>query len=231
MKRYFTAIIFFLTAISFSYSQDIYQMHKAMDFFKINQLHSGKWESTLTENNIQGSPYLNDEFVNGTIFTTSKLQFVDVPLRYNIYNDQIEFKTPENEVQALATPEIVESVDFGNFKMVYVPFSNAKRIRHGFFKIELEGNASLYARSEITLKKATKAGAYEEAKPPKFINKLDTYYIRIGIEQAQKVGNKKELLEIFPDHHNKISTFIKKNKIKTNNPEKLKELVQFFNSL
>ena len=232
MKRYIMSAFFFLIAINFSFSQDMYQIREAMDFFRTNQLHSGEWKNTLTEeNDIKGSPYLNNEFVTGTIYTTTKQKFVDVPLRYNIFNDQMEFKTPENQIMAMAIPEIVETVELGGYKMVYIPYSNAKKIRQGFFRVEVEGDASLYSRSEIVFKKAEKSGAYKEAEPPKFINKPDSYYIRIGMEQAKKVVNKKELLEMFPDHQNEIATFIKKNKIKTGKPESLIKLVQYYNSL
>lgn len=230
MKRLIITVLIILTANSFSFSQD-YQIREAMDLYRANKMHSGEIKNILTENDIKGSPYLNDEFINGTIFTTSKFQFVDVPLRYNIYNDRIEFKTPANEIQALATPEIVETVEFGNYKMVYIPYSNKKKIRYGFFMIEEEGNVSLYSRLEIIFKKAEEPSAYKNAEPAKFVKKSDSYYIRVGMEEAKKVGSKKELIEIFPDHNKKISAFIKKNKVKTNKPEKLKELVRYYNSL
>ncbi len=230
MKRLIITVLIILTAISFSFSQD-YQIREVMDLYRTNKMYSGEIKNILTANDIKGSPYLNDEFINGTIFTTSKFQFVDVPLRYNIYNDRIEFKTPANEIQALATPEIVETVEFGNYKMVYIPYSNTQKIRYGFFMIEKEGNVSLYSRLEIIFKKAEEPGAYKEAEPAKFVKKSHSYYIRVGMEEAKKVGSKKGLIEIFPDHNNKISAFIKKNKVKTNKPEKLKELVRYYNSL
>jgi hypothetical protein len=231
MKRYFLVLFFLFITIGFSFAQDVYQIQESMDFFKRNQFQSGEWKNTLTENDIQGSPYLNDEFIQGTIFTTSKTQIINVPLRYNIYNDQLEFKTPNNEIQAMAAPEIIEKVDFGDFTMVYVPYTNVKKIRRGFFKVLQEGNASLYSRSELTFKQATEPAAYKDPEPAKFVNNADSYYIRIGMEQARKVGSKKELITIFPDHLDEITAFIKKNKIKTNNPEKLKKLVNYYNSL
>ena len=230
MKRYFLMVIIFLTTITFSFSQE-YQIRAAMDLYRINKVQSGEWKGTLSENDIKGSPYLNDEFINGTIFTTSKYQFVDVPLRYNIYNDELEFKTPTNEVQALATPEIVETVEFGDYKMVYIPYSNTKKIRNGFFMVEVEGDATLYSRKEIIFKKAEEPGAYKDAEPAKFVKKSDSYYIRVGLKEAKKVGSKKEIVEIFPDHNDKISSFIKKKKVKSSKPEKLKELVRYYNSL
>jgi len=231
MKRYLFTLFFILAAIGFSFAQDLYQIREALDFFRTNKLLNGKIDNLLSENTIQGSPYLTDEFITGTIFTTSKTQFVNVPLRYNIYNDQLEFKTPSNEIQAMVAPEIIEKVDFGSFTMVYVPYSDVKKMRRGFFKVLEDGNASLYARSELTFKEATKPAAYKDAEPPKFVSKPNTYYIRVGMEQAIKVGNKKDVVKIFPEHQTEITSFIKKNKIKTNNPESLKKLIQYYNSL
>jgi len=231
MKRYLLALFFFLSAIGFSFAQDVYQVREALDFFRTNKLQRGERNNILSENEIQGSPYLKDEFITGTIFTTSKTQYVNISLRYNIYNDQLEFKNPEGVILAVATPEIVEKVDFGDFTMVYVPYSNVKKIRRGFFKVLEEGDASLYSRSEIIFKEATKPAAYKEAEQAKFVNKPDSYYIRVGLEQAMKVGNKKDVIEIFPKHQDEVSSFIKKNKIKTNKTESLKKLVQYYNSL
>ena len=201
-----------------------------MDFFESNKLQSGDWEKPLNESEIDGSPYLNDEFIVGSVFTVTKQQFADIPLRYNIYNDQIEFKSGD-KIQALAAPEIVERVKFGEYQIVYIPFSNLKKIRKGFFIVLEEGNASLYAKLEVEYRKSTEPGAYKEAEPAKFIKKNDQYYIKFGMEQAKKVGNKKELIEGFPNNKDKIEAFIKKNKIKTSKPETLKKLVQYYNSL
>jgi hypothetical protein len=169
--------------------------------------------------------------MKGTIFTTSKQQFVDVPLRFNIYNDEIEFKTPENEIFALAAPEIVEMVEFGDCKMVYVPFSNVKKIRYGFFKVEEEGKASLYSKLEMTYKPAVPPAAFKNPVPPKFVHQPDSHYIQIGKEQAEKVRKKKKIVEIFPKHQNEILSFIKTNKIKTNKAEDLIKLVRYYNTL
>ncbi|MCD6353908.1 MAG: hypothetical protein J7L95_00005 [Prolixibacteraceae bacterium] len=231
MKKYLLTISLIITFFGTSYSQEIYQIRQAMDFFRSNKLQTGEWRNTLTESDIEGSPYLNNDFLNGTIYTTSKFRFENVPLRYNIYNDQLEFRTPDNEVQAMAAPEIVEKVEFGTTKMAYIPYSNVKKIRRGFFTVLLEGKASLYQRAEVVFKDATEPGAYKEAEPAKFIRKPNTYFIRIGMEQAKRVGNKKELVDLFPDHKKEIAAFIKKNKIKTNKPDSLKKLVVFYNSL
>ena len=230
MKRYILVAIILLFATNFLHAQ-IYEIRQVMDLYNTNQIQDGEWKNMLTEDDIKGSPYLNDEFIIGTIFTTSKYQFVDILLRYNIYNDQLEFKTTANEVQALATPEIVEVVEFKDYKMVYIPYAITKKNKNGFFIVEEEGKASLYKKLEIIFKKAEEPAAYKDAEPPKFVKKSDSYFIRINTEVAKKISSKNELLKTFPDHKDEISTFVKKNKVKTSKLEKLKELVQYYNSL
>jgi hypothetical protein len=231
IMKAFVTIFLLLSSFCLSFSQGSYQIAQAVDFFRINKMQSGDWSKTLSESDIKGSPYLNDDFIKGTIFTTSKFQYVDVPLRYNIYNDNLEFKTTEDQVMAIAAPEIVEKVQLGNDVMAYIPYTNVKKIRRGFFKLLEEGQASLYAKSEVLYKEPEEPGAYKEAEPARFINKPDTYYIRIGLEQAKLISNKNELLDAFPDHQEEIAAFIKKNKIKPTKPEKLQALVQYYNSL
>ena len=34
--------------------------------------------------------------------------FTEISLRLNIYNDEMEFKSPDGNIAAIATPEIVE---------------------------------------------------------------------------------------------------------------------------
>lgn len=233
--KYTFFILLFLATVQCGFAQNYnfdYVTREALDFYRANKMMSGEWKSgTLTATDIQGSPYLNDEFINGSIYTTQKQVFVDVPVRYNIFNDQLEFKTGTGEIQALAAPEIVERVEFGDYKMEYLPYTYSQKIRKGFFIVLAEGKASLYAKKDVVFKEAEPPGAYKEPVPPRFVKGSDKYFIRVGGVEAKIVGNKKDLQEVFPDHIKEVETFIKKNKIKAGNPESLKKLVEYYNSL
>ncbi len=208
-----------------------YSLRTNIDLFNSNQSASGKLNRVLTEADINGSPYLNDEFVEGSVYTVQKIQYVEVPLRYNIYNDNLEFKTPNGEIQALATPEIVERAVLGETQMTYLPYLQANKIKKGFFIILEEGKISLYAKPEITYKPATEPAAYKEPEPPKFVKNEDKYYLRVGTGEAQLISNKKDFIAAFPNNQDKITNYISKNKIKTNKPESLTEVVRYYNSL
>src|SRR5690606_7570311 len=166
----------------------------------------------------------------GSVFTTSKTQFVGVPLRYNIYNDQIEFLLGEGPIQALAAPETVEMVQSGDFMFEYIPYTNAKKIKRGSFIVEEKGNATLYSKPQVGFENGTEPAAYQDAGPARFLKRPDEYYIRVGKEAAVLIAKKRDIEEAFPDHKNEVSDFIRKNKVKPNNIESLKELVKFYNS-
>jgi hypothetical protein len=233
MKNYFLTVLFTVCLVSFSRAQLplSYDIREQMDFYNSNKLISGEWKNVLTEDQIEGSPYLNKEFENGTVYTVQRQQYNDIPLRYNIYNDNLEFKTPDNEIMALSAPEIVEKAVVGNNILTYSAYLMANKTKKGFFLILEEGKASLYAKPAVAFQVATEPAAYKDAEPAKFVKKSDEYYIRIGAGQAVIVSSKKDLIAAFPDNRDKIESFISKNKIKTNKPEGLKEVVKFYNSL
>ena len=228
--KYILLITVFLLSLS-SFAQNQYQLSQAMDFFRTNKMINGEIKNVLTEADIEGSPYMTDEFINGSVFTTSKIQYNDIPLRYNVYNDEMQFQAPDGNIAAIAAPEVIEKVTFGDYTMEYIPFTNAKKIRRGFFVLLVDGNVKLYARPNVEYRPPVPPAPYKEPEPAKFLAKPDTYYIRIGLEAAQLIENKKDLEEIFPDHKKEVATFIKKNKVNHRKEEKLKELVEYYNSL
>lgn len=230
MKKAIFPIVILLLIASNSFAQVDYQISSALDLYRANKMTTGDFSQTIAQENIDGSPYLNDDFINGTVFTTSKLQYVDIPLRYNIFNDDLEFRTNNNQVMAMATPEIIERVSFGEYEMAYVPFASQKKIKRGFFKVVISGNISFYARPQILYQQPVEPGAYKEAKPAKFASKPDTYYLRNGMNEAIKVDKKSEVIDFFPAHNDEVAAFIKKNKIKTTKEDGLKKLVEYYNS-
>lgn len=231
MKALFITLLLLYISYGSVFSQSDYQINSAIDFFRAKQLTTGSISNQLTESDISGSPYLNKEFVVGDIFTTSRVQFKEVPLRYNIYYDRLEFKTPEDEISGLAAPEIVVKVVFEDYTLAYIPFISLNKMKRGFFLVLEEGDASLFAKHIVQFDQPQETTGYKQAKPAQFSRKSDEYYIRIGMEAAEKVGKKSEVVTIFPDHHDELNDFIKTNKIKTSKAESMKKLINYYNSL
>ncbi len=224
---------FIIACVSGSFAQISvsYELMETADFYHMNQLLNKSGNTELLLKDIKGSPYLNDEFINGTIYTNSKTRYDQVPLRYNLYNDDLEFKNPAGEILALAKPEIVEYAVFGDHRLVYVSYGAGPKPKKGFLLLIVEGKASLLSKVSVLYQNPTEPGAYKEAEPAKFVLRADEFFIRAGSGLPALAGNKKSVLEAFPDNRDKIEDFISKNKIKLNKPEGLAAVVKFYNSL
>jgi len=230
-KILMSALLLFLFANVFAQFSVRYELKETADFYRMNQLLNKTGDSGMALKDVKGSPYLNDEFINGTIYTTEKTQYNDVPLRYNLYNDDLEFKNPSGEILALAKPEIVDYAVFGNYRLVYSSYMAGAKIKAGFLVLSEEGKASLLSKLSVIYQPPTEPAAYKEAEPAKFVRRAEELFIRVGTAAAKPTGSKKEVVQIFPDHQPEIEAFISKNKIKTNKSEGLAELVKYYNSL
>ena len=158
-------------------------------------------------------------------------QYANVPLRYNIYSDQVEFQSGEKQISAIHPPEMIERIEFDGNKFEYISYALGKKTRKGFFLKLYEGKASLYSRLEVDYKQPVEPGAYKEPEPAKFIRKSDVYYIKVGEIQAQKVLKSKDIPDLFPDNQQKISAFVKKNNTKIKNQDELIKVLEYYNSL
>ena len=52
-----------------------------------------------------------------------------------------------------------------------------------------------------------------------------------AIRSYYACGNKKDVIDSFPDHKSEIETFVNKNKVNLKKEDGLKKLVEYYNSL
>jgi len=127
------SLLFLILIISatkvFAQSNNI---HYPDEFFKFGNVVSESSRGIIEEKDIEGSPYLNKEFVEGTIYTNQKNQYNNIPIRYNIYTDELEYRTPDNQILTLATPQIVEKADFGDYSISNIFYLRGKSIKPVF---------------------------------------------------------------------------------------------------
>lgn len=232
MKKLIFTILTVLLFSNIVFAQYLdYHTVTLMEYVRINHETSEQEPTILTGASIKGSPYLNDEFIKGTVYTTSKNKIADIELRYNIYNDDLEFKTPDDLTLAVNEPETIKLADFGDYKMTYKSYTNGKKTNSAFFKILEEGKVSLFAKPDVFFQKEVEGDGIKPGKPAQFVQKSDNYYISIGENTATKVGSKKDILNLMEDHSKEISAYLKQNKVKLSKSEQLQQLVQYYNSL
>jgi hypothetical protein len=219
------AIIF--STMGVIHGQDYSTLRNFYDEFRKN-----KYEHSIGEKiDINGSPWENAEFVTGEIYTNGNQHYSGIPLRYNIYSNQIEFKKPEGGVFEISPPEIIDSVFIGDATYIFYPYGAGSKSQKSFFKVLTKGSPMLLLKMNIVLKEAELPGAYKDAVPASFERMADDFYLAEVPGDAVKFNGKKEFLELIKSHTAELEQFIKQNKTKFSKHDDMIKLMKFYYTL
>lgn len=191
-----------------------------------------KWRLNDKSSNIDGSPYLNDEFEIGEVVLTDNSIFKEVLLRYNIYNDQMEFQD-KGETYAIGTgsDHLLRRITIGDDIFITSIYSIGTREKLGFFSVLADGKVTLLRKHEMKLTDPVPAKPMQDPQPAKFVKKQDVYFLRIGEERIYEINNVKKMVAHLGDHQDELKTYTKKEKISSGDPDELAQLVNYYNSL
>ena len=213
-------------------AQSIGDVKSADDFWKIQSRYSGPIKKNMAQNDIEGSPYLSDAYQKGSVITTGNITYVKIPLRYNIYSDNFEFKIKEHQVLELANPDIVKEIKMGENTYIRLPYiTKYGNRKFGFFIRLNKGKAKALKHYDIRYIPAKQPGAYQDAEPARFGGKQDFLYVHFGSKPAVRVIRKNDLLDALPAHREAIARFIKKEHLKVRKEGDLVKVINYYNSL
>jgi len=241
MKKLFL-ILFFGSFFSGANSQNegfIYDggltIKTSNEFYLYTSNTSKNINDFLKDNEIEGSPYLNNDFIKGYVVTIDSLKYIDIPLRYNIYNDEIEFEQNAN-VFALDNPLNYNEISIGTHIFLYLAFesgSGDNQNKSTYFEVlNPTQDLLLLKRFGVQFNKVTSAQGYVEAQPANFKKTPERFYLKFkNNELAKEVGNLKSTLSMFSDRSDEIASFIKKRKLKLRKEEDLITIVNYYNGL
>ena len=179
-----------------------------------------------------GSPFLNEVFEYGEIFYNNEWRFMDIPIRYNILNDEIEYKRPDKEtIYALEADTLFNMIIIPEDTFIVSLYEKDMKIKPGFFKLIASGKATLMIKMELEFKEATSETTHEMAMAARFIKKPDQYYIKKQGHLPEIVKNVKKLIEHLGNHQDKLTTYAKEEKLSGKKEKNLKQIVDYYNSL
>jgi hypothetical protein len=204
--------------------------HPLNEFF--DSFRSKQYENAPGEKaDYTGSPYENNDFVEGEIYTIRQEHFDSIPLRYNIYQDKMEFRKPTGEIFNIDPPEFADTVVIKGSKYIYYPFRTGGRTSKGFFKMITNGQPVLLGKLNVTFRAGELPGGYKDAVPASFVRMDDDYYLAEIPGDAVKIDGKKGILELLSGHAKELEQFMKQNRTRTGKEDDLKKLMEFYYSL
>jgi hypothetical protein len=218
-----TIVLLLIANLQFCYAQEIipglndHVRHAPPD---------GKTEKPIDYKYVQGSCYINKDFVDGQI-TLNTSQTFKAPLRYDIFADQIEYKNETNEIFIVQNPQAIRTVYMDSLQFKYLDpeeFANMK----GFYQLLVLGDFSLYKKYQILLKNPEAAGPGKYSLAAMFIPLESKYYIMDTDDNLREITGKKDLLLPGKDA-TELEKYIKANKIKVKEEKDLIRFTEFLN--
>ena len=178
---------------------------------------------------IEGTPYLYEEFTQGKITTKDSLTYMGL-FRYDIYADKMEFESL-NFVFTLKDPWTIKTLEMASHTFVYIPPFDETSRRGAYYELILPGKCSLLLKRRMVLVAPQRAKAYADAKPASFSKGKNVYYLQIENQTLQKITGKKSLIEALEDHGPAIKAYLKQNSLSSKKLADLTDLINYYNRL
>lgn len=179
---------------------------------------------------IEGSPYLNDEFVEGEVCTRGTC-YSKVPMRYNVFGDYVEFMQ-KGRSYILDPQAHLDRVRIGEATLLVARTEGISDMRTGFFLLLDSGRAQLLSKKVVQFRPSQAPKALESSSTPaKYLPMPDVFFYRFGKREIVKIGSLKKMIEQFPDHREELSSFVKSEKISVRRREDLVKLFKYYNAL
>lgn len=199
------------------------------DFFISQRVNGESPKNYLSEEDISGSPYLFDEFIDGDIIIEN-YRFAGIPLRYNIYNDDIEYKNGET-ILAISSGLNIRRIFIFDMIFVYDAYELKNVQKFGYFQLLNDGPLKVLKKFNVSYQMPQAAQAYTSAIPPKFVRLSSKLYVKIGNTPARLYSNKKNLLAAFGDKKSAMAKYIKAERLNVKNEIDLVKLIKYYNTL
>jgi hypothetical protein len=175
---------------------------------------------------IEGTPYLNKDFTEGAVYLKDTTA-VKVPLRYNIYTDELEYRMKDVNY-AVGNPQALNKAVIGGSVFVYLPFVG----KGGYFELLESGKCFLVQKRSVTFKPSEDPKPIEGKDiPARFVADPDVFYMVVENAQPVEITGMKSVLSTLADQKDKVGSYVKAEGLKTSKKENLIKIAKYYNSL
>lgn len=174
------------------------------------------------------SMYFND-WAEAEVLLTNGNEITDRLVRYNIYNQQMEF-IAGNDTAAFGDPEEIKFISLDGSEFIFQDFLCEDEIEKGYFEVLVEGECKLLLHRRIAYRYVEESADPNSSlvKEQYYLSKK--YFISEKGQAAKLLPNKKKELISMLESDKDIKSYIKENKIKLCNEDDLKSLISYYNS-
>jgi hypothetical protein len=173
------------------------------------------------------SAYLTSGFIVGEVIMANGAVIDNMPLRYNLYTQQMQYIDGDDTL-AIGNPQEIEYLVAGGKTFVYVAYKCNDEIKTGYFELLEDGECRLlkrwFARYQVkdqTTRNTDDCGVfYRDC----------NCFLQFGDRPAEVVSRKKKhFVDSFGDQEEKIQEIMRLEKLKNNREDDLRKIVAFYN--
>jgi hypothetical protein len=189
-----------------------------------------------TYNNLIGSPFLFEDWVEGSVILIDGTEFKGLKINFNQIKEEVLFALPDNKTKVFMHPVRQFSIEGPNSK------GETNRIfKNGFASIDGGTQNSFYeilADGSLSLVKRTSKSIVEERADgqtfkTKQIRTNHKYYVAQGTQLSKAPRDKKTFLSMLPDQSKilLIDEYLTKNNTSLKDEQALTQAIAYYNSL
>ena len=181
---------------------------------------------------VRGSPFFDDDWMNGSVLLVTKEKIDSVLLKYNLYSDQLQVKVDEkvygfsiDVLEFLLPDPLTADVFLFRSGFIAVPGMSEK----SFYRVLYDGKTKLLLKykkligSEMTSTPGVKARVFEDQK---------SYFILTASGKMEKIRKKnREILDLLEGKKEELKKMINSKKMRMDNDEEIINLLEYYDSL
>jgi hypothetical protein len=176
--------------------------------------------------NIEGSPYLTDDFIRGTVYIENGKPYAAM-MRYNAYQDEIQVQGPDG-ISSLFKRDYVWA-EIGGQSFRIETYKDRSGTSKGYFVVLNRGKVRLLKRIVHEFKEGKPAvSSYSEDTPPRFEQDVTYYLVREGSPAEEVRLRKKDILEFLSSKD--VEAFVKENKLRLNSEDEVIQVLTKINA-
>lgn len=184
---------------------------------------------------VQGSAYLHDTWMKGSVMAANGTLYDGVELMYDQVEDVLMFKGEKGEAKIFTQPVVEftiktdkQHVTFKEqlFRRGYRPIDGASPA--AYYQVLADGKTQLLKR---TSKKIFEDQPYGSATKVKAFQATNHYYLAQNDELTKIKADKKTILKTLGNQEASLEAYLKKERLDLRKDDDLAKLVAYYNSL
>lgn len=180
---------------------------------------------------VDGTPYLNDEWMKGTVVMNGDDHFTGVYLKLDLFNNEVHYRDAgANELVATTTIKKIILFDSSTqriFNFVNGEYINASSHIKGWYEFLVEGEASAFKqiRKQMNEEKPYGSATVEQSIHTSFL------YYALYNSNFVLIKKFKDIPDILGDKKDQVAKYIKDNKLAGKTDDDYRRVFDYYNAL